>query len=78
MGYLSLNLLVQSLYLAAKCFLLEDQNKIGKNIYNCNGVSKKHNNLYCEHFHKTAKASELAREINNAKNVRFRVYVQRI
>ena len=78
LGYLILNLLVQSLWLAAKCFLVEDQNKIRKNIYNCKDVSKKHNNLHCELFHKPAKASELGREIKNAKNVSLRVYVQRI
>lgn len=48
------------------------------NIYNCKDVSKKHNNLHCELFHKAAKASELGREIKNAKNVSLRVYVQRI
>ena len=33
---------------ASKCYLVQDQNKIGKNKYSCKGVSKKHNDLYFE------------------------------
>ena len=36
----------------AKCYLIQNQSKIGKNKYSCKGVSKKHNDLYFEQYKK--------------------------
>ena len=58
----------------AKCYLVQNQSKIGKNKYSCKGVSKKHNDLYFEQykkvldvFQKTGEGEE--EDIDNAKNV---------
>ena len=45
LAYLSLNLLVQEVWLTAKCYLFQNQNKIRENEYSCKGISKKHNGL---------------------------------
>ena len=66
----------------AKCYFVQGQNKVGKKIYNCKGVAKKHNDLHFERykdvldvFPKAAIASELEGiDIDKAKNVGFRVY----
>ena len=44
----------RGVWLTAKCYLVQDQNKIGKNKYSCKSVSKKHNDLY---FFKTIRVS---------------------
>ena len=41
---------IRNVWLIAKWYLIQDQNKVGKNKYNCQGVSKKHNDLYFEHY----------------------------
>ena len=68
----------RGVWLTAKCYLV--QNKAGKNIYRCQGVSKKHNDLYFQRykdvldvFLKKRRDSELE-DIDKAKNVGFRVY----
>ena len=38
----------RGVWLTGKCYLVQNQNKIGKNKYSCKGVSKKHNDLYFE------------------------------
>ena len=52
------------MWLTAKCYLVQNQNKIGENKYSCKGVAKKHNDLHFECykdvldvFHKTTIAS---------------------
>ena len=72
--------------LTAKCYLVQDQIKIGKNKYSCEGVLKKHNDLYFQRykdvldvFLKARTDSELeGKTIEKAKNIDFRVYHQSI
>ena len=40
----------RGVWLTAKCYLVQDQNKIGNNKYSCKGVSKKHNDLCFERY----------------------------
>ena len=76
----------RGVWLTAKCYLVQDQNRIGKEKYSCKGVSKKRNDLYFELykgvldvFQKTRIASELEGEdIDKAKNAGFRVHDQGI
>ena len=71
----------RGVWLTAKCYLVQDQNKVGKNKFSRKGVSKKHNGLYFERykvvlcvFQKTRVDSELEGEdIDKAKNVGFRI-----
>ena len=66
----------------AKCYVV--QNKSGKNIYSCKGLSKKHNDLHFQRykevlgvFLKTRIDSELeGKDIDKAKNIGLRVYDQ--
>ena len=85
LAFLRLNWLVQlNWWLTTKCYLVQNQNEIGKNKYK--DVSKKHNNLYFERyqyvlnvFQKTGIDSALEEEdIDRANNVGFRVYDQNI
>ena len=87
LGYLKPEFVgTRGVWLTAKCYLVQDQNKIGKNKYSSKSVSKQHNDLYFECyegvldvFQKTRLDSELEEEdIGKAKNVGFRVYVQDI
>ena len=63
----------------AKCYLVQDE--AGENKYRCKGVSKKHNDLYFQHykevldvFLKTRRDSELeGKDIDKVKNVGLRV-----
>ena len=67
-----------------KCCLV--QNETRQNKYSCKGVLKKHNDLHFQSykdlldiFLKTKRDSELeGKDIDKAKNVRFRVYDQGI
>ena len=68
--------------LTAKCYLV--QNEGNENKYSCKGVSKKHNDLHFQRyinvldvFLKARSDSKLEeKDIDKAKNVRFRVYDQ--
>ena len=74
----------RDVWLTAKCYFVQDQNKMEKNRYSCKGVSKKHNDLYFERyngvldvFQKTRIYSELeGGDIDRANSVGFRVYDQ--
>ena len=76
----------RGVWLTAKCYLVQDQIKIGENKYSCKGVSKKHNDLYFQRykdvldvFLKARIDSELeGKDIDKAKNIGFRVYDQGI
>ena len=74
----------RGVWLTAKCYLV--QNEADKNKYSCKGVSKRHNDLYFQHykevldaFLKTGIDSELeGKDIDKAENRGFRVYDQGI
>ena len=72
----------RGVWLTAKYYIV--QSKANKNKYSCKGVSKKHNDLHFQRyinvldvFLKARSDSKLEeKDIDKAKNVRFRVYDQ--
>ena len=72
----------RGVWLTAKCYLV--QNEGNENKYSCKGVSKKHNDLHFQRyinvldvFLRARSDSKLEeKDIDKAKNVRFRVYDQ--
>ena len=75
----------RGVWLTAKCYLVQNEvNEDEDDKYSCKGVSKKHNDLHfprykdvLDVFLKTRKDTELEeKDIENAKNVGFRVYDQ--